>query len=394
MTTVKGPGAHSRIGASSAKRWWTCPGSVKLCAQVPNTSSPAAREGTAAHQLAEDCLTAMRPDYVAMAMDYVGDVIEVEGEGIVVTDGMAAAVQVYLDEVAKWVARDKDAVVHVESRFHLVEFHDDLFGTNDVCIWLPSLKLFVVLDYKHGAGKYVEARGNLQTRYYALGGLVKYGYPATSIVAGIVQPRCPQGEPVRYDDPIEPLALLDWAADLVDAAKRTEAPDAPLVPGDHCRDTFCGAYAICPAVQERAKELAQLEFATAAEFYDPEQLAQALAFVPVLEGWIKAVNAFGLAEAEAGRPAPGWKLVEKRGLRKWADAEKARAFLLEYLDASKVIEEKLVTPAAAEKLLKSMKVGLPDDIVSKESSGFTLAPADDKRPAVVKGAEFPTLTNQ
>ena len=275
MTGTKGPGAHSRIGASSAKRWWNCPGSVRLCATVPNTSSPAAREGTAAHQLAEDCLNPSTVAWPRPAASFIGDVIDVEGEGIVVTDEMAEAVQVYVDTVVGWVARDKDAVVHVESRFHLSEFHDDLFGTNDVAIWLPNLKLFVVLDYKHGQGKFVDARGNLQTRYYALGGLVKYGYPATQILSGIVQPRCPQGEAVRYDDPISPLDLLDWAADLVAAAKATEAEDAPLVPGDHCRDTFCGAYAICPAVQAKARELVAVEFGgPVADFYDPAQLAQ------------------------------------------------------------------------------------------------------------------------
>lgn len=382
---AKGPGGHSKIGASSAKRWWTCPGSVRLAAAVPNTSSPAAREGTAAHQIGEECLLSGEA-----AETRIGEVVEVEGEGIVVTEEMAAAVQVYLDEVKKWTDRDPDAVVHVESRFHLHEFHPDLFGTNDVCIWLPKLKLFVVLDYKHGAGRYVEARGNLQTRYYGLGGLVKYGYAATSILVGIVQPRCESAsEKVRYDDPINPVDLLDWAADLVDAATRTEAPDAPLVPGDHCRETFCPAYAICPAVQNLAREMATLEFGAVAEFYDPVKLSEALKFLPVLEGWCKAVAAFAFAEAEQGRCPPDWKLVEKRGVRRWTNPGAAEAFMLNHLDRSKVIEEKLVTPAAAEKLLKSMKVGIPDDLVSKESSGFTLAPADDKRPAIVKGAEFP-----
>lgn len=387
---MAGPGAHSKIGASSAKRWFACPGSVRLAATVPNTSSPAAREGTAAHQLAEDCLTNDESlAFLPQAAPLIGEVYEVDGEGIVVTQEMADAVQVYLDEVAKWLAKDEAAVLHVESRFHLAEFHDDLFGTNDACIWLPTLKLLVVLDYKHGAGRYVEARGNLQTRYYSLGALVKYGYPAQSVLCGIVQPRCEAAsEKVRYDDPISPVDLLDWAADLVDAARATEAPDAPLVPGEHCRETFCPAYAICPKVREQAMAMAKVEFASCPDFYDPKLLADALAFVPVMEGWIKALEAFAHAEAEHGRCPPGWKLVEKRALRKWTDPAAARAFLLEHLDASKVVEEKIVTPAAAEKLLKPLKTPLPDTLVSKESSGYTLAPEDDKRPAITRGGEF------
>lgn len=378
--------AHSKVGASSAKRWMTCPGSVRMIAPLPNTSSPAAREGTAAHQVAEECLLAG-----AAASSRIGDVIDVEGDGIVVTTEMAEAVQVYLDEVAMWLSTDPEAVLHVETRFHLDELHPDLFGTNDACIWLPGQRKLIVLDYKHGAGTYVDARANPQLRYYALGALFKFGYPATAIVSGVCQPRCDKSaNKVRYDEPMSPVDLLDWAADLVAAVRATEAPDAPLVPGDHCRGTFCGAYAICPAVHKKAQELAKVEFGPAVA-YDPQLLAQALAFLPTLEGWIKAVRETALASMESGGTVPGWKLVPKRATRKWANEESAVKFMGQHLDESKFIEVKreVASPAQAEKLLKSLKVPLPDELVVKESSGYTLAPDDDARPAVIRGGEFP-----
>jgi hypothetical protein len=46
------------------------------------------------------------------------------------------------------------------------------------------------------------------------------------------------------------------------------------------------------------------------------------------------------------------------------------------------VESVLLSPAQAEKLLKKRKLTLPDDLVVSVSSGTTLAPVDDPRPAV------------
>src|SRR3546814_18193298 len=51
------PTAHAVLGASSSHRWFHCPGSIRASEGMPNTSSVFAREGTAAHALAEPCLS-------------------------------------------------------------------------------------------------------------------------------------------------------------------------------------------------------------------------------------------------------------------------------------------------------------------------------------------------
>ena len=75
--------AHASLGASSASRWMACPGSVRLSEGMPNISSDYAREGTAAHELAEMCLRQGKP---ASAF------LEQEIEGFEVTEDMAEAV--------------------------------------------------------------------------------------------------------------------------------------------------------------------------------------------------------------------------------------------------------------------------------------------------------------
>lgn len=53
------PTNHAILSASSSYRWLECPPSAKLCAELPDTSSDYAREGTDAHALCEHRLKAL-----------------------------------------------------------------------------------------------------------------------------------------------------------------------------------------------------------------------------------------------------------------------------------------------------------------------------------------------
>ena len=126
------PTGHSKLGASGAKRWLTCPGSVALSEGMPNKSSKYAIEGTAAHQLAEECLLSGGSPY-----DFLGggcvtieddDGFQVEYE---VTDKMADGVMWYLNdirEMAKSQGISKITKDMVECRFHLDWVDDQLYG--------------------------------------------------------------------------------------------------------------------------------------------------------------------------------------------------------------------------------------------------------------------------
>jgi hypothetical protein len=127
--------------------------------------------------------------------------------------------------------------------------------------------------------------------------------------------------------------------------------------------------------------------------YDPKvqgQLADAMNLVEQMKEQIKAVEAEVFNNLEGGLPVPGWKLVEKRSTRKWAD-EAAVLHALRYskkVTKEQYIVEKIKSPAQVEKA-----VGKDFDIapfVTNESSGHTIAPETDKRPAVqTRGAGIP-----
>lgn len=396
--------AHSKLGASSMSRWSKCPGSVREAAKAPpGKSSSYAEEGSDAHALAARCLRK-----VANPGSFIGKTITEDGRTFLVDKEMADAVQVYVDAVDAVVDESVVSVglkaeVLIEKRFDLSGVHAGCFGTADAIAWRPQEHTLHVFDYKHGAGIPVEVKGNPQLMYYGLGALLASGYPARKVVLTIVQPRCdhPDG-PVRSDE-LDAIDLLDFKTDLKSYAVATEAPDAPLVPGDHCR--FCPAMEIdpetmdvrCGAVRKRRQEVTRLEFAPTLS-YSPEKLKLALDSRETLKAWLKALDEFAYAEAEAGRTPTGYKLVAKRANRKWRDEGELAAYLQGAYTASVMREvyepPTLKSPAQMEKVPGILK-GTLDKYAIAESSGHVLVPDSDKRPAVRLDAktEFTAIAN-
>jgi hypothetical protein len=380
--------AHSKIGASSMYRWSACPGSVREAAKAPpSVSSKYAEEGTDAHAFGAMLLTLKHNPG-----KYINDTITYDGRRVTVDKEMADAIQIYVDHV--WLNRSAQSVVQIETKFDLSAVHPGLFGTADAVIWDDKIKLLEVVDLKYGAGIAVEVTDNPQLHYYALGALLASGYPARTVRMTIVQPRCDHSQgPVRSQD-IDAIDLLDFKTDLKKYAVATEDPKAPLAPGYWCR--FCPASGICPELKNQAQKAAKIDFqpanveerkAAGQALYDPVLLKQALDSREVVKAWLKAVDEFAYAELEAGRPIPGYKLVEKRAQRKYRNGE---GEVIEALQSDPMLEieiedcfepRSLLSPAQLEK-----KVG--KDFVArftvKESSGHALVPESDKRPAVTK----------
>lgn len=381
--------AHSKLGASSMHRWSECPGSVRLSAGLESTSSFYAAEGTLAHEVAACNLT----DGTDPEAD-LGEPVPTEGFDIFITEEMCEAVQVYLDAVRGDACEDDGSAPYrlIEHKFHLEELHPQLFGTADcVQVW-PARKLMRVYDYKHGAGVAVDVDNNVQLKYYALGALLSYKKPIAEVELVIVQPRCPHegGQVRRYR--FKAVELLDFEADLMDAVRRTEAPDAPLKLGDHCH--WCPAAALCPEAKSRAQEAAKMEFSPVAP-YDPQALADTLAILPAIEGWAKTVREFAYGEAQHGRMPPGYKLVDKRPTRKWnVDDHTVEKELstIGLAESDIYAPREVKSPAQIEKVIGKAKANAPklavvEKICEKVSSGTKLVPISEPGEPVKRSAQ-------
>ena len=266
-----------------------------------------------------------------------------------------------------------------------------MFGTADAAVY--NKDLIRVYDYKHGAGVYVPVEHNTQGMYYALGAVHEYARKAKEVEMVIVQPRCSIGEPVRRWK-ISVKNLYQWRdEELKPAAEAAMKPGAPLVPGDHCRDTFCPAMAQCPKLADAAYDMAKVEFGgevtdltlPAPELLTVAEIAKILGFAGILSSYASEVSNYAQKQLEAGVIVPGFKLVAKRTNRAWT--EEAEAALKEKFgdDAFEQTDPKLKSPAVIDKMGKEAKE-FSENLWRKPEAGVTIAASTDKRPEAARPA--------
>ena len=189
------------------------------------------------------------------------------------------------------------------------------------------------------------------------------------------------GQETRADavgvDAVDADALgPEFERELVEAVKASQRSDAPTAVGDWCR--WCTAKPICPSMTGAIDRVAH----QALKNIDNETLGAALQRAEALEAFIADARALAQARLEKGMKVPGYKLVSKRATRQWAnELDAAEALRSAGLVDSDIMS--LNTPAQIEKVCKKLDVAFPTDQVVSVSSGNTLAPESDKRPAVL-----------
>jgi hypothetical protein len=348
--------SHSDIvGGSTAKRVMNCPGSVKLCQQMPpKPTSKYAEEGTRLHDAMHQILSngASVDDYdngdkLRVALDALNDIdlnnqMEFQTEVTVSFGGYLAGV----------------------------------FGSCDLLGRIGNRA--VVLDWKFGDGVSVDAEENHQLLFYAAGAMrteeVRWAFEGvTEIECVIVQP------PYVKRWVTTPGRVKAFERDLFDAVTVALKPNAPVELGDHCK--WCAAKPICPAMTGETERALR----TKLNSITPEGYSNALVIADRVEEWAKEVREMAQQALENGIAIPGFKLVPKRATRQWVNDEGALEALKQMgLELDELTETKLRSPAQMEKVLKKHKLELPKDHVVAVSTGNTLAPESDPRPAVLQ----------
>ena len=356
---------HSNIvGGSSAKRVMACPGSVALVQKMPpKPSNSHADQGTLLHNAISAILEDQSVDVIGT--QYKDQVLtqDLYDEKIMV--GLSL-----LDEVDP----DKTMEYEVETRVGFGDLLPGVFGSTDLMGRIGSKA--IILDWKFGTGVAVSAEENEQLMFYAAASMrtpeAQWVFDgATEIELIIIQPP----EIKRWTT--TRARIEQFERDLVKAVTAAGLADAPLKNGDHCR--WCNAKPVCPVMTGAVDRAVAIKM----DAIDVDKIGAYLHNADLLEAWIKDLRALAEEMMKKGKPVPGWKMVPKRATRSWVKEEDAKAALLQHLKESEVIETKLVSPAAAEKLLKAQKLKLPDGLTVAISSGNTIAPESDPRPAVV-----------
>jgi hypothetical protein len=341
---------HSKIvGGSTAARVIACPGSVALVqAAPPQAESKYAAEGTFLHA----AITALLEDAERLPMtDEQRD------------NKIAPALEL-LDQVDP----DRDMEFRTEVRVDFGDFLPGVFGSVDLLGKIGNRA--IILDWKFGDGVVVEAEENKQLMFYAAAAQrsAPWAFEGVDEVELVI---------------IQPPMIKRWVTtrarisrfedQLFAAVQEAKQPDAMLQTGDHCR--WCAAKPTCPMMTGAADRAVKVKF----DALDKQQISIYLQQADMLDGWISDLRELAQRALDNGQTIPGYKLVAKRGTRKWLDEDKARAALIEAgLQDPDVTT--LVSPAVAEKKLKK----LPDGLTVSVSSGNTMAPDSDPRPAVLQ----------
>lgn len=393
------PEAHAKLSPSSAYRWMNCSGSIRLSAGIKSRTSDYAEEGTAAHLVAELCLklrcdTHELESILPQLKSRTPEAEQFARSKKWIEKELLMHVQSYID----MIRREKkliDAALrtfNIEQRFELAWIDPDLWGTNDASIG-EYLGTLAVYDLKYGAGIPVEAVDNSQLMIYALGAVGEQNteeYDTVDMV--IYQPRCfhPDGPLRRHKMPVDELTA--WGRDvLAPACRATKDPKAPLHAGNWCR--FCPAMGACPEIARDAMAVAQADFAqdpATVTLPDPEmlrddQIAKVLQFSEIISAWAKQVAGHAQNILERGGAINGFKLVAKRANRKWIDTTSAEAELHQFFGNDIYTPPKLKSPAQVEKLCGKNKDFIAH-LWETPNAGVTIAPADDRRKAVMPPA--------
>lgn len=369
------PSKHAKLSASSAFRWINCPGSVALADQLPAPGSSAyADEGTLAHALAELKLRKFLGD----VGDYDKELAQIQaseyynGEMEEATDFYAETVQEHL------AVAGADAELMIEQQFSLTNWVPEGFGTSDAVI--IGGNVIEVIDLKYGKGIKVDAVNNPQLRLYGLGASALFGdlYDFDTVRTTIIQPRLDHVS--TEEQPLKELLL--WAEEDV-APRATMALEGTdyLATGDWCR--FCPAKAVCRKRAEYNLELARDEF-KAPPLLTDEEIGEVLRRAEEIQKWTSDIQDYALEQALAGKHFDGWKLVEGRSNRKYADDLKvAETLVAAGYDEAMLYERKLYGITAMEKIVGKKKLTTTlGDLIIKPAGKPVLVPESDKREAI------------
>lgn len=183
------PTSHAVLLASGAHRWLNCPPSalveVAYRSEHGDVSSPAAMQGTVAHELAEW--------KVRQLDERLAETVGVRPVHELIDSEMERCTDEYQQLISERIAAakrvDESFVVAVEQRLNFSHLVPGGFGAAD-CIIIAG-NLIEVIDFKYGQGVLVEAEQNPQLMLYALGALHHFGplYDLETVRLTIVQPR-------------------------------------------------------------------------------------------------------------------------------------------------------------------------------------------------------------
>ncbi len=368
----KGSGAeeHSKMfPPSGSKRWMLCPGSAELCKDLPDTSGPAAKEGTLLHAF---CEKNVKLRVNELPVNYKS-----------LDEKLAPQAELALDMVYNLCQENKAVIVGIEI-WGSVPGLEEICGTADLVLWSSATKEIFVVDYKFGFREVI-ASNNSQLRIYSLIAIPIMRKEAVEhVTMCIIQPKVHETKPSIETVLIS--ELNEWRdVELAPIYKGISdmSLSSILVPGEEqCQ--WCKA-----KVENCSKMDSNVSSVLDNDEVGDKDLGERLSLVPLLRGWCKAVEAEAMSQLEDGQEVTDHKLIRKRANRAWVDPVKTD----KWLAARKIklqdrTTSKIIGIPAAEKMVKTLGLSKKlnnafERLIHKPEGKLSYARADDPRQEVV-----------
>lgn len=372
--------AHALLSASAAERWLNCTPSARLTEKLEDAGSVYAAEGTLAHSLGELELRYQLKQITKGT--YTKELKKIQ-ENELYSEDMPDQVEKYTSYVFERLAEAKshtpDALIFLEQRLDFSKYVPDGFGTGD-CIIIAD-GIMEIIDLKYGKGIEVSAEDNPQMKLYALGAVEEYGfiYDIDLVRMTILQPRLDNIS--TWEIPVH--SLFDWAdVELTAKAKEAWEGTGEFTAGDWCK--WCKVKATCKARAEAVIAIAEKFELKDPNLLNPEEIAEILHKSDEIQSWAKELQDYALEQARDNNVKfPGWKLVEGRSNRKYADDGEVQLTLTGagYEEAKILKEPELLGITAMEKVLGKKKFNeLLANLIIKPPGKPALVVESDKRP--------------
>ena len=379
---------HALLSASGAHRWLNCPPSAMLEAELPDSTSVYAMEGTLAHEI---CEVKLRSHLGAMAKSAVTRHLNKLKRDKLFDEEMIEYADGYVDYIIEKTSSN-DAVILVEERLDFSEYVPEGFGTGD-CIIIQDGTL-TVIDFKYGKGVPVFAENNPQMKLYALGAIEMFGfiYDFDKVEMCIYQPRISN----ISESVMSVKDLTEWGNCTVKpTAAIAIAGGGEFNAGEHC--TFCKMKNRCRKLADYCLETVKEEFEDLdgnldKSLLEPDDIAMIVGRIKTVQNWLKDVESYAINGMLEGKlEVPGYKVVEGRSNRKFTDQDKVIDILLAdgYPEFVIYKPKELVAMTNLEKLIGKKKFHeLIGEYIEKPKGKPTLAPVSDKRPVYTTADDF------
>ena len=357
---VDSKSGHSILGASGMERWEVCPGSVDviLKEQLDSPDNEYSKEGTLAHEIAASAL--------------IGGTIMAEDPDLY------EAVEVYVDYVNDLrVNASSEAEEWVEYPVNLLHVDSRLWGTADYAMFDPVDDVLHVVDYKHGMGKVVQVTGNPQIMYYAAAFCNVAKIRPAKIVLTIAQPRIPHADGLVRSQVITLKQLRDFVTKrLKPAIKRVDTEPDLFKEGPGCQFCPVAFYDRCEYMRKKAISVFD-KWDGQEQEPDITETGELLTWFEHCEKWMKQVRNGAYQSVADGNIVKGWHLIPTRGTRKFINEKVVERKMLRLgFKPGQIYDTSMLSPAQMEKLLPKEQRTILSDFITKESSGFKLAPVD------------------